>query len=96
MVRTPCFHAGGKGSIHGRGTQILQDVQCSQKKKEFSGKTTALMVLRISNQPLELETTGFGTHSDNTRYSDSTASRSQDITVNQSWFLVSGNSAFTG
>ena len=66
------------------------------KKKEFSGKTTALMVLRISNQPLELETAGFGTHSDNTRYSDSTASRSQDITVNQSWFLVSGNSAFTG
>ena len=34
MVRTWCFHCCGLGSIPGRGTKILQAVQCSQKKKK--------------------------------------------------------------
>ena len=33
-VRTRRFHCGGLGSIPGRGTKILQAVQCGQKNKK--------------------------------------------------------------
>ena len=71
-------------------------MRSAAKKKEFSGKKPALTVLRISNQLPELETTGFGVHSDNISCACSKACRSQDITMNQSRFLVSENSALTG
>ena len=31
MVRFPCFHCFGLGSVPGSGTKILQAIQCSQK-----------------------------------------------------------------
>ena len=34
MVRIPGFHCCGLGSVPGWGTEILQAVQCGQKKKK--------------------------------------------------------------
>ena len=39
VVRTPCFHCGGVGSIPGQGTKIPQAVQCGQKTKTNKQKT---------------------------------------------------------
>ena len=33
VVKTPCFHCCGPGSIPGRGTKILQASRSSQKNK---------------------------------------------------------------
>ena len=34
VVRAPCFHCEGPGSIPGQGTKILQAARCGQKKKK--------------------------------------------------------------
>ena len=34
VVRTPCFHCGGRGSTPGRGTKIPQASRRGQKKKK--------------------------------------------------------------
>ena len=36
VVRTPCFHCRGLGSVLGQGTKIPQAAQCSQKEKKKS------------------------------------------------------------
>ena len=35
MVKTPCFHCRGTGSVPGRGTKILHATWCGKKKKKF-------------------------------------------------------------
>ena len=38
MLRTWCFRCHGPGSTPGRGTKILQAVQCGQERKIWNGK----------------------------------------------------------
>ena len=46
VIRTPCFHCPGPGSIPGLGTKILQVMQYGQKNKK---KKTRLSDLQFNN-----------------------------------------------
>ena len=58
MVKTPCFHCRGRGSIPGRGTKIPHATWRSQKTEKQTNKKKAeatLLVSYLGSYQLSLE-----------------------------------------